>query len=768
MRRVLRGLVAAVVLVAIAAAIVAVVRLDARVRAYLRGPALRGVRIYAAATHLRPGDPAEPATLARRLARLGYLPVDHEPAKAGEVHATRDGLDVRRHDDRLVHVAVARGRVASIRARAPDAPLAELELPGELLAVGARDRALLEAGVEAVPSACRDAVLAAEDRHFFRHGGVNPVAIARAIRANLRAGSPRQGGSTITQQLVKNTFLTPERTIGRKLREAVLAVLLELRASKGEILGRYLASVYLGTDGGLPVHGLAHGALVHLGKPVGQLNVAECALLAGIIRAPNALAPRRHAEAARARRDEVLDLMRRHDLLAPAAWEAAQATPLPTGVPRQRPVANLYVADEVRRALTRRLGDEAATASGLTVHTTIDAEAQRAAELAVRKRLDALDPSRRRRLEGALVALEPGTGRVRALVGGRDYRRSPVDRAVRARRQPGSTFKPFVYLAALDPARASAPMTLATPLDDSPVSVDLDEGTWRPANHRGAYHGTVPLEDAMVHSLNAATVRVAQTVGVASITDAAHDLGVASPLPAVPALALGAGEVSLLELTSAYAAVADGGVWHEPVLIERIETVDGTVLGTATPQARRVLGADVAYLLTHMLEAVVARGTGAGVRAAGLRGPAAGKTGTTDAGRDAWFVGWTPDVVAGVWVGVDRGPGAGLTGADAALPIWAGFARAVTRPSRAQAFAAPPGIVWRDVDPSTGLLAGADCPERRALPFLPGTEPMRACPHAETRWAAVGREVGETTRDAGRAVESFGRNVGRWFGDLFR
>jgi penicillin-binding protein 1B len=760
MRRALRGLLAASFLVAIAAALVGVVRLDARVRAYLRGPALGGVRIYAAATHLRPGDPVDAASLRRRLARLGYVAVAQAPAHRGELHAAGDTIALRRHDGRDVRVQLARGTVQAITAPGADVGLDELVLPGELLAVEAGDHALLEAGLEAVPTACRDAVLAAEDRRFFQHVGVDPLAIARAVLANLRAGEARQGASTITQQLVKNTFLSPQRTVGRKLREAVLAVLLELRASKREILGRYLASVYLGSDGGLPVHGLGHGALVHFGTPLGELDLADCALLAGIIRAPNALDPRRHPDAARARRDEVLDLMRAKGRVTEADWTAARAKPLPRDVPRQRPVASLYVADEVRRRLVELFGEEAAHASGLVVHTTIDAEAQRAAEHAVRRRLDALDPDRRRGLEGALVALEPGSGRIRALVGGRDYRRSRLDHAVRARRQPGSTFKPFVYLAALDPTRTPAPMTLASTVDDSPVTVQLADGAWRPANHRGAYHGTVTLEDALTHSLNAATVRVAQEVGVGSIADAAHDLGIDTPLPAVPSLALGAGEVSLLELTSAYATIADGGVRHAPFLVDRIETADGSVVYRGAPQAGRVLGADVAYLLTHMLESVVARGTGAGVRAAGLRGPAAGKTGTTDAGRDAWFVGWTPDVIAGVWVGVERGPRGGLTGADAAVPIWAGFARAVARPSRATAFAAPPGLVWRDVDPSTGLIGTADCPARRAMPFLPGTEPMRSCPHGERRWAAVGRETG-------RAVESFGRRIGRWFGELF-
>ena len=758
-----RRVLAVVGVVAGLAGAVVLVRLDARVRAYLRGPAVGGIRIYAAPATLRAGTPGAVASLRQRLLRVGYVEVATAPQADGEFQVGAHGIDLRPRGGARVHVAVGPDAITGLRRVDGDRPLDGLTLPPELLAVGGRGGALLESGGATVPDACRRAVLAAEDRHFFDHPGVDPLAIGRALLADLRAGERRQGGSTLTQQLAKNAFLSPRRTFGRKLREAVLAVLLEVHASKDELLRRYLDGVYLGSDRGLPVHGFAQGALVHLGRRVEDLDVAGCALLAGMIRSPNALAPRRHPDAARARRDRVLGLMVEAGLLDARVADAARATPVRLAPALPRGASALYVADEVGRELERILPGSARV-PGLVVQTTIDAEAQRAAEHALRRRLDALDPGRRRRLEAALVAIEADTGRIRALVGGRDYAASPLDRAVRARRQPGSAFKPFVALAALDPRRTRPPRTVVSLLEDAPVAVRVPEGVWRPANHDGEYRGVVPLEDAMAWSLNAATVRLAQDVGVGAAAAVAHDLGVTTPLPEVPALALGAGEVSLLELTGAYAAIADGGVRRPPRLVDAVVAPDGTSLFAAAPRAIRVLDARVAYLVTHCREGVVDRGTGRPARAAGLRGPAAGKTGTTDDGRDAWFVGWTPDVVAGVWVGIDRGGGrTSLTGATGALPIWTEFVRAVARRRDGpRGFAEPPGLVWRDVDATTGLLATADCPAVRRTPFLPGTEPTATCARHRPLWTAVGDRVG----DAGRAVESTGRRLGAWIRDL--
>jgi hypothetical protein len=483
-------------------------------------------------------------------------------------------------------------------------PLESVELEPEMLAALGRAGAALGPGDDAAPPACRDAVLAAEDRHFFHHPGIDPIAIVRALVTNVRAGERQQGGSTITQQLAKNAFLTPHRTIRRKAEEAVLAVLLELRTPKEEILRRYLASVYLGVDGGLPIHGFAQGAEAYFGKPLGQLGAAECALLAGIIRAPNGLSPRTRARAAMAGRNRVLARMVEDGTLDAATARRARAEALTLAPPRVRPVAALYVAAEVRRELARFLPPDVAAAPGLAVFTSIDADVQRDAERAVRKGLGTLERGRKRPepLQAALVALDPLTGRIRALVGGRDYGSSPLDRALRARRQPGSAFKPFVYLAAIDPQRCgdARPRTVVSTLADEPLRLRAGGKLWQPANYDGTFAGALALEDAIAESRNAATVRLALDVGLAPIARAATDLGVRGPLPNVPSLALGVAETSLVDLTSAYATFANGGVRRPSGLVVGVVSPAGETLWAAPVGEERVLSPAVAYLMTHV------------------------------------------------------------------------------------------------------------------------------------------------------------------------
>jgi penicillin-binding protein 1B len=753
-------------------------RLDARVRTYLDGPAVGTTRVMAAPKVLARGAPVSTDRLVGTLARLGY--VERADALDGPGTFTRatDTVELWQRaggapwQDRWyrARVVVTGGRVATLLDLDGQQELERVEFRPEPLAVAGAGGSLLEATSESVPGYCRDAILAAEDRYFFRHPGVNPFAILRALLVNVRRGSVVQGGSTVTQQLVKNAFLSPRRSYVRKVQEAVLAVLLEARASKTEILGRYLASVYLGTDGGVPVHGLAQGALVHMGKPVPTLDVGECALLAGMIRSPNRLSPRRHPEAAKVRRDEVLQLMVESGFLDGPGAVAAQARPLvpaPAGV---RAVGALYVADQVRRELVAILPADVRASPGLTVYTAVDADMQRDAEEAVRDGLAGLEARYARlvegTLQGALVAIEPSSGRVRALVGGRDYRRSQLDHAVATRRQPGSTFKPFVYLTAVDPARMGPDdvRTVASLVDDEPLQVRQGERLWQPANYDDTYHGRVSLADALAKSMNTATVRIALGVGVQRVVDTVRALGITTPMPVVPSLALGTAEVSLLELSAAYAVLPAGGVYHRPRVIMGVSSADGEVLYTDATTAERVLDPGVAYLGTYLLEQVIERGTGHGARLAGVRGAAAGKTGTTDDARDAWFVGFTPDLATGVWVGRDDAKPTGLSGSVAALPIWSHFVRTVSARFAARDFPVPANVVWFDVDPATGLRATPSCPARRAMPFLRGIAPSRLCDQHD-RLAAPAR-----TERPGREGPIRGpiRGFGNWLRGLFR
>src|SRR5206468_2926645 len=490
-------------------------RLDARVRAYLAGPPLGGARMYAAPTPLAVGEAVPGGSLARKLDRLGYRPVA-DPTHAlvpGEYRVAGATIELAERPSpapwaaapRRVRVGLEAGRVAAIEDLEGGA-LDRFELEPEMLAVLGGGGATLGASPELAPPACRSAVLAAEDRHFFLHPGVDPVAIARALVADLRAHHVAQGASTLTQQLAKNAFLSP----------------------------------------------------------------------------------RRRPRAALARRNRVLEQMVQDGLLERSVGAEAMATSLKLAPPKARPVAALYVASEVARQLPQLLPRAVAEAPGLRVFTSIDADAQREAERATRHGLAALERGRRRRgpLQAALVALDPHTGRVRALVCGRDYGSSPLDRAVRSRRQPGSAFKPFVYAAALDPARrgAAPPRTVVSLVEDTPLSVRVGARVWQPVNYDGTFAGTIPLEDAIAESRNAATVRVALDVGLDAVARAAADLGIASPLPRVPALALGVAETSLLELTAAYGVFASGGVRRPPTLVVAVASADGETLYAAPPE----------------------------------------------------------------------------------------------------------------------------------------------------------------------------------------
>jgi penicillin-binding protein 1B len=757
-----------------------VMALDARVRAYIAGPALGGARVYAAPVVLRPGEPVAGGSLTRLLNKTGFQPAREAQLSMGEYRVGRAEVEfVQRtspapwaQPPRHVRVALGKSRVDAIRDVSTGAPLDALELEPELVAVLGASGTAVEAGDEQVPSMCRRAVLAAEDRNFFRHPGVDPLAIVRALIVDLRAGTTVQGGSTLTQQLVKNAFLTPHRTLRRKVQEAILAVLLEVRMAKKDILDRYLSSVYLGSEGGLPVHGFARGADVYFGKPLAELGPGECATLAGMIRGPNRLSPRRHPKAALARRNQVLAAMVEEGWLDEKEERATAGKQIVVAPLRPRGASALYVAAEVGRTLERVLPADVAEAPGLSVFTTIDAEAQRQAERAVRKGIDALERGRKGKepLQAALIAIDPTTGGIRALVGGRDYASSPLDRAIRSRRQPGSAFKPFVYLAALDPTR-SGPVparTVVSQVEDSPLSVRVGKDLWEPANYDETYAGMMPVEDALADSRNTAAVRVALDVGLDAVAQSAADLGLTGTLPRVPALALGVSETSLVELTSAYAVFASGGMLRPATLVSAVTSSSGETLYAATRSERRVLTPGMAYLMTHLLERVVDVGTGRGAREAGLAGPAAGKTGTTDQERDAWFVGYTADVVAGVWVGLDGNSRLGMTGARAALPIWTDFVKSSTRPDPDRRFPVPEDIVWRDVDPASGELATGYCPQERRVPFLVGTEPDTQCRLHRPTWQDVGDEVDEAVREGGRAVQGGARRLRDWFGRIFR
>jgi penicillin-binding protein 1B len=587
------------------------------------------------------------------------------------------------------------------------------------------------------------AAVASEDRRFFRHMGLDLLGIGRATARNMRAGSLVEGGSTISQQLAKNVFLSRKRTFTRKLHEALLALLIEVRYSKEQILEFYLNQIYLGQRGSWSVCGIEEGALYYFNKHASELTLGEAALLAGIIPSPNRMSPYRDADLAIARRNEVLGDMVDCGFISRAEAQKARRVPLHFA-PNPTPITRApYFVDYVREVLSKDISEGDLSTRGLRVFTTLDPALEDAAERCVRegaREADARSPNSgagRDPAQAALLAIEAQNGAIRAMVGGRDYRQSPFNRAVESKRQPGSAFKPFVYIAALDTPFSGRrpPLTAATVLEDVPDSFQTSQGPYAPRNYEHAYMGRVTAARALARSLNVATVRLEFMVGLNKVIEMAHALGVQSRLREVASLALGTNEVTPLELTTAYATIANGGVLVKPNAVRGVLDRGGNLIWTPRRDSRRVIRAETAYMATTMLEGPVIYGTAATIRSEyGFTRPAAGKTGTTDDENDAWFVGYTPDLVAGVWVGCDRNRRLGLTGTQAAVPIWAKFMILAHRGKPPREFQAPPGVVDVWIDGDTGFRAGAECPHVMRESFIPTTEPRQVCmvPHEQS------------------------------------
>jgi penicillin-binding protein 1A len=589
-----------------------------------------------------------------------------------------------------------------------------------------------------VPRHVRAAFIATEDRRFHEHHGVDGRGFVRSLVRNVMSLGVREGFSTITMQAARNAFLSEraalDRSVGRKLIEVRLAHLMERHLTKDQILELYLNEIYLGNG----VYGVEGAARDLFGKSVRDVSVSEGAMLAALAKGPSSYTPKAHADRAERRRDLVLRLMRDQGYLSALQYARATRTPLTVLARDWRPAQpdESHALDLVRVVVDSLVRTTGARPQDLVVRTTLDLQAQRAAQRVVRNHAARIQgdigwwQSANERLQGAMVAVDPRTGAIRALVGGRDYERTGFNRAVSARRQPGSAFKPFVYAAAM-----GAGFTPASLVDDEPVSIEIGNDIWTPANYGDEYRGPVTLRTALAQSANAATVRLSRAVGERRVVDVARRNGIGSTMRAVPAVALGAVEVTPLELVTAYSPFANGGYRVVAHIVDRIERRDGTVLWQAQPTRTAVLDPRDAYQVTSMLRTVVDEGTGRAVRALGVTGQVAGKTGTTNGSSDVWFVGYTPTIVAGFWFGYDtpQSLGGGANGGRHAAPAWADFYRAGWRETSA-GWRAPDGLVAVDIDPESGKLAGDWCPTRRREWFKPGSEPTEECDGHQHGW----------------------------------
>ena len=609
-------------------------------------------------------------------------------------------------------------------------PILELE-PEELMQVfGEQHESRLLVSVEQVPKDLIRAVLAAEDADFFSHWGVDVTAIMRALYVNVKAGGVQQGGSTLTQQLAKTFFLSPKRTVTRKLKEIVIALIIEQKYSKNEILEIYLNEVYLGQRGTVAVHGFGEAARFYFGKPLERLNAAQCATLAGIIRGPNRYAPFAHPEATTKRRNQVLQAMHQRRDLDDEALAAAVSSPL--GLVEFAPYTRTapYFFDYLASQLSTMYPQTDLSRIGLKMYTTLDVGVQEQAERALAEGLARLEKKHERlkrnepdkQLQGAIVVLQPSSGHVIAMVGGRDYGRSQFNRITQAKRQPGSAFKPFVLLSALD----TFPLTAK--FNNEPKTYrDATGKRWRPKNYGGEYGGTVSIRKAITSSLNLPTIDLAEQVGLPKVIETARTFGLTTNLEPRLSLALGAFEVVPLELATAYAAFAHDGVLPVPLSLQSVVDEDDQEVRRQHFKLKSVTTPARAFMVGSVLRDVVEHGTARGLKGRGIKYPVAGKTGTTNAYRDAWFVGYTPDLVALVWVGFDDGTSLKLAASRVAVPIWADLMNTIGWRTSKRWFAAPEGVVEAKVCADTGHLAHGSCPHPINELYEPHAVPTETC-----------------------------------------
>ena len=713
------------------------VRYARMIDARLAGDQQAVPRIFGRPFEVRAGQALSPAQLAQRLNDVGYAQRS-KPSAPGEFTLSETSVTLRprptgEDDPGLVRIDFTRGTTPTVaRLVAGTRPLPRLTLEAPLLAALAPGQRRRYVALSQIPRQLVDAVLVIEDRRFYDHPGVDPIRAVAALITNLRGDRPYLvGGSTLTQQIVKNTFLSPDKTLRRKLQEQFMALVLESRFTKDQILELYLNDVVLGQRGPFEIRGVSEASRIFFGKDVRNVTLAEAATVAGLIQSPSRLSPFRNPARARERRNLVLSEMAEVGRITPAEAERASREPLTVSA---RAIENEapYFVDYVSQLVEERFAGLLRPTAAVDVYTTLDLHLQRLAQEAVNDGMAQVDKQlaarRRGQAQVALVAVQPDTGEILALVGGRSYSQSQFNRAVAARRQPGSVFKPFVYLAAFEAAAEDGrtDLTPATVVVDEPTTFRDGEKDYTPANYQNEYEGPVTLRRALALSRNIVAIKVAEQTGYNRVAALWRRIAPDSPVQPYPSIALGVFEASPLDLAAAYTLFTNRGAVRPLTAISRILDHQEP-RRVPRPAARRVARPETTFLVENMMRSVLDEGTGAGARRAGFTHPAAGKSGTTNDLRDAWFIGYTPELLTVVWVGLDNNQPIGLSGSQAALPIWSIFMRRALAGRPQAGFDAPPGIVFASIDKDTGQLATANCPRVFQEAFLAGTEPAQSC-----------------------------------------
>jgi penicillin-binding protein 1B len=731
------------------------VKYDRIIEQRFRDPVFtNSAKIYAGPRMVRVGSAFTVREIASDLRRAGYGEKDGD-TMLGSYHVRGSSIEVlpgpeSYHSPEPATITVADGKVSQIRSRSAG-DLAAYELEPQLVtslfdAEQRSKRSLVK--YDDIPKVMVDAVVSIEDRRFFQHGGVNFLRLAEAAWIDFTHQRHQQGGSTITMQLSRAFFLSPEKTFKRKLIEMLIAVQLEQKFSKQQILEFYANRVDLGQRGSFTISGFAEGARSYFNKDLKDVTLPEAALLAGLIQAPSYLSPYRHPERALERRNTVIESMVETRAVTREQANKAKATALKLAPPNVEASDAPYYVDMVRDAVISKLNERELNDQSYRIYTALDPELQRAAAQAVETGIKLVDDqitkmrTRKKKIgknkyettvlpgppaQVALVAMDPHTGEIKALVGGRNYGMSQLNHAL-AKRPTGSIFKPFVYAAAVNTALdgSQAVLTPASTVPDQPSTFTYGDQIYEPRNYKEEYHGDVTLRYALALSLNNATVKVAEDVGYDKVAELAKNAGIAS-VKATPAMALGAYDASPVDMTAAYTTFANGGVRLSPILVNSVRNAQGDVVMNFGSERKQVLDSRVAYIMTNMLEGVMNFGTAYPVRTRGFNAPAAGKTGSS---HDGWFAGYTSNLLCIVWVGYDDYSDLRLSGAQTAAPIWAEFMKkaiALPQYSDVRAFNQPQGVVDVRLDKITNRLATPSCPDTYTIAFVSGTEPHDTC-----------------------------------------
>ena len=706
-------------------------------------------RVFSAPGHIYTGETMRAGDLATYLLRAGYQEGEVEGAPGefkvkGSVVEIRPSRDSYFQGTNALRVDFSGGTISHIIQISDGAQRVSADIEPELITNlfdSSREKRRV-VRFDDLPKDMVDAVLAAEDKRFFEHGGLDIVRVFGAALADLRRGQKAQGASTIDMQVARSFFFTTKREWSRKVKEILMAVEINQRFSKQQIFELYANEVYLGNRGSFAIRGFGEAAEAYFGRDVRELSLGEEAFLAGIIRAPNRYSSaERHLDRAEESRDRVLAQMVEDSYVTQEQADAAKKQKFKFVNGGVNTGSAPYFVDMVKDHLLEKFSETDLETQSYRIYTTLDPQLQHAAADAIQIGVQNVDKLLAKRyaiwkkkgqvvpqVQVALVAMDPQTGEIRALVGGRNYGESQLNHAL-ARRQPGSVFKPFVYAAAFnDTVLGVQPVvTPVTTVDDVPTTFEFDGKDYTPDNYGEEFYGTVTVRDALIHSLNVATVKVAEMIGYQRVVDLTRQMGLGNNIQPTPAVALGAYEMTPIDVAAGYTAFATNGVRAEPLFLRSVLAADGTVEETAGPRTRAVLDPRVAYLTTSLMEDVINKGTGVTVRSMGFTPVAAGKTGTS---RDGWFAGFTSNLLCVVWVGFDDNRDLDLSGSDSAAPIWAEFMkRAVALPQykMTEDFDPPPGVLQETIDPQSGQLATSSCPQTVQEYFVSGSEPTQMC-----------------------------------------